>query len=75
MVEMPNKTDTKRVRLLLDKWYMEHAREVFSRSLATSLLGLRARLEEQPILHLRRMPKRWGSWTQRGAIYLRSGIS
>jgi predicted metal-dependent hydrolase len=70
IVETTHKTDMERVRCLLDGWYLDHARQAFSRSLAAGMLAMRARLKKQPVLYLRRMPKRWGSWTQRGAIYL-----
>ena len=49
---------------------MEHAWGAFGRSLAGCLPGLQGRIKGTPPLHLRRMPKRWGSWTRRGAIYL-----
>jgi predicted metal-dependent hydrolase len=69
-VETPHKQDAKRVRFLLNAWYLEHARLIFSRRLEACLPGLHGRIKEAPSLYLRRMPKRWGSWTQRGAIYL-----
>jgi hypothetical protein len=31
---------------------------------------LNGRLADMPRLRLRHMPKRWGSWTKRGVIYL-----
>ena len=69
-VETPKKSDSNHVRRLLDGWYLAHARIAFERSLVTCVLKLHGRLKEMPVLHLRRMPKRWGSWTKRGAIYL-----
>jgi len=69
-VETPHPPDTERVRRLVEAWYMEHARVAFARSLASCLPGLHGRVNGTPRLHLRRMPKRWGSWTRRGAIYL-----
>jgi predicted metal-dependent hydrolase len=69
-IETPHKHDAKRVRYLLDAWYREHACLIFSRCLDACLPSLYGRIKEAPKLYLRRMPKRWGSWTQRGAIYL-----
>jgi predicted metal-dependent hydrolase len=69
-VETPHRHDAKRVRFLLDAWYLEHARLIFLRSIDACLPALHGRIKGAPTLYLRRMPKRWGSWTQRGAIYL-----
>lgn len=69
-VETPHRSDTDRVRRMVEAWYLEHARAAFARSLESCLPGLHGRVSGTPRLHLRRMPKRWGSWTRRGAIYL-----
>ena len=58
-----------RVRGLVEAWYVLHARVRFRRSLAECLGRFRG-LVHEPRLLLRRMPKRWGSWTPRGSIYL-----
>ena len=70
VVETPDRSDPDRVRRMVDAWYLEHARAAFARSLESCLPGLHGRVNGTPRLHLRRMPKRWGSWTQRGDIYL-----
>lgn len=57
------------VRRLVEGWYLERARARFDRSLAECLGRFRGRVNA-PLLLLRRMPKRWGSWTRRGVIYL-----
>jgi len=70
LVETTDRSDNDRVRRMVDAWYLEHARAAFARSLVACLPRLHGRVSDPPRLHLRRMPKRWGSWTQRGAIYL-----
>ena len=69
-VHTPNKNDTARVRKLVEAWYLAHAKERFARSLAESTARLGTRLASPPRMQLRRMLKRWGSWTRRGMIYL-----
>jgi hypothetical protein len=59
-----------RVRKLVEAWYLAHAKERFARSVAESAARLGTRLASPPRIQLRRMPKRWGSWTRRGVIYL-----
>ena len=68
-VETDRKEESGRVRRLVEAWYVARAREKFSRSLTGSLARFHGRVGA-PQLRLRRMPKRWGSWTQRGVIYL-----
>jgi predicted metal-dependent hydrolase len=69
-VHIPNKHDRERVRKLVEAWYLAHAKERFARSVAESAARLGTRLATPPRMRLRRMPKRWGSWTWRGVIYL-----
>ena len=69
-VHAPNKHDRMRVRKLVEAWYLAHAKERFARSVAESAARLGTRLASPPRIQLRRMPKRWGSWTRRGVIYL-----
>ena len=69
-VHAPNKHDRMRVRKLVEAWYLAHAKERFARSVAESAARLGTRLAGTPRMQLRRMPKRWGSWTRRGVIYL-----
>lgn len=59
-----------RVKSLLDEWFLSRARERFSRCLAEGAARLGHRLPKIPRLRLRRMAKRWGSWTQHGGIWL-----
>ena len=69
MVETARKGDSGQVRRLVGAWYVLHARLRFARSLAECLARFHGRVGA-PQLRLRRMPKRWGSWTPRGVIYL-----
>lgn len=58
------------VRHLLEKWFREKARESFIKRLKKwSEWCIRRKLPE-PKLHLRTMPKRWGSSHPDGRIYL-----
>ena len=68
-VQTPRKADTTRVRALVRGWYLGHATQRFARSLADGVKRLGGRVVA-PRMLLRRMPKRWGSWTKRGVIYL-----
>jgi predicted metal-dependent hydrolase len=68
-VETVRPKDRGRVRRLVGAWYALHAKVRFARSLAECLARFRGSVSE-PRLELRRMPKRWGSWTRRGVIYL-----
>ena len=62
--------DTGHVRAVVQGWYATHARLAFERSLAVCLRELNSPMKTAPRLRLRRMPKRWGSCTKRGDIYL-----
>jgi predicted metal-dependent hydrolase len=68
-VETARRGESGRVRRLVEAWYLLRAKETFARSLAACLARLHGRVAT-PQLRLRRMPKRWGSWTQRRTIYL-----
>lgn len=68
-VQTPRKGDTARVRTQVRGWYLRHAEERFARSLAEGVKRLGGRVSA-PRMLLRRMPKRWGSWTKRGVVYL-----
>lgn len=69
VVETARKDDTGRIRRLVYDWYGIHAKERFARSLAECLPRFHGRVGT-PEIRLRRMPKRWGSWTPKGIIYL-----
>jgi predicted metal-dependent hydrolase len=69
-VNTVRKRDTARVRKLVDGWYLAHAKERLARSFEESTARLGARLANPPRMQLRRMSKRWGSWTRRGGVWL-----
>lgn len=69
-VQMKGKPIAARVKSLLDGWFLSRARERLSRCVAEGAARLGRRLPELPRLRLRRMAKRWGSWTRRGGIWL-----
>jgi hypothetical protein len=66
---LPEKS-TRQVQALLEIWYAERAAEHLGRSYAKCVRRLKTFLEHPPAMRLRRMPKRWGSWTQRGGVWL-----
>jgi hypothetical protein len=70
LVETRNKSDTGRVKRLLDAWYFKKAKSAIERSLTECLPAFRSHLTAGPQLRLRTMRKRWGSWTAKGIIYL-----
>jgi len=69
-VQTRRKRDTRRVKALLKAWYAKHARRAFEKSVTACESKLNGQLADAPRLRLRYMPKRWGSWTRRGVIYL-----
>jgi Predicted metal-dependent hydrolase len=69
-VHTPRKKDAARVRKLVEGWYLAHAKERLARSFAGSTARLGTRLANPPRMQLRRMTKRWGSWTRRGGVWL-----
>lgn len=64
------KNDARCVRRLVEDWYLVHARKRFLRSLSESVKRMGTRITEVPEIGLRKMAKRWGSWTRRGGIAL-----
>lgn len=69
-VHTPRKRDTVRVRKLVEGWYLAHAKDRLARSFAESVALMGARLTNPPRMQVRRMKKRWGSWTRRGGVWL-----
>jgi len=69
-VHTPNKGDTARVRDLVEDWYLAHAKDRLVRSFLDSVARMGTRLASMPKMQVRRMSKRWGSWTRRGGVWL-----
>ena len=69
-VQTQRKGDTARVRELVEAWYLAHAKERLDRSFSESLARLGTRLANPPRMQVRRMRKRWGSWTRRSGVWL-----
>jgi len=69
-VHTPRKGDTSRVRKLVEGWYLAHAKDRLARSFVESAALMGARLTNPPRMQVRRMNKRWGSWTRRGGVWL-----
>lgn len=74
-VVTPDCEDKRRIAAQLDRWYREHARQLFARKLME--LSERAKVHGVPSPTqwcLRRMPTRWGSCTKSGRILLNPGL-
>lgn len=70
-VTVPDLADRQQVRTLMERWYLEHAREVFSRRLSDLVNATpRLRLHTPPPLLVRRLRKRWGSCSPEGRILM-----
>jgi hypothetical protein len=69
-VRTPRKDDISRVRKLLEEWYLQHAKERLARSFSVNAARFGARLPNPPRMRVRRMKKRWGSWTRRSGVWL-----
>jgi hypothetical protein len=66
--------DTKRVRELLDNWYLDHARMIFRKHLDKRLGMARSLNVNVPNIIIRRLAKRWGSCTKSGNIVLNTDL-
>ena len=69
-VHTPRKNDTARVQELVEGWYLALAKERLALSYAENVTRFGARLANVPRMQVRRMSKRWGSWTRRGGVWL-----
>lgn len=69
-VHLPHTQDRHCVRTAVDRWYVEHAEAIFATELSKCLhVGRRLGLHV-PGVQVRRMSRRWGSCSKRGAITL-----
>lgn len=70
-VMTPVPTEPGHVQRLVERWYREHARTIFSRRMAALVRTTpRLRLQESPPLIVRRLVKRWGSCSPEGRILM-----
>jgi len=69
-VNTPNKADTALVQKQLENWYLGHAKQRLALCFGVCLTRLGVRLTKAPQMQVRRMDKRWGSWTRRGGVWL-----
>ena len=70
LVHTSHPQNRKRVRKLVEAWYLAHAKERLARSVHECTSRLGARLKVPPHVQVRRMHKRWGSWTRRSGVWL-----
>jgi predicted metal-dependent hydrolase len=70
-VTVPDVADRALIRRLMERWYLDHGRTVFSRRLADLVRTTpRLRLHVSPPLLVRRLRKRWGSCSPQGRILM-----
>lgn len=72
MVAMQGTADPDRVRMLLHRWYLDHARQVFDEVLEQCLP--RFKEHQRPRLIVRTMQSRWGSLSQAGSMTLNANL-
>jgi predicted metal-dependent hydrolase len=69
-VHLKGRVRRQSVKTVLDRWYLSRAEIVFERSLGKCLTALNGHVTTPPKFRLRRMRKRWGSYTRRGEVLL-----
>lgn len=72
MVTVPGAADPDRVRMLLRRWYLDHARQVFDEVLEQCLPRFKG--HQRPRLIVRAMQSRWGSLSQAGSMTLNANL-
>ena len=65
-----NKSNTQKIKRLLNAWYREHARRRFEDRIEALFPKLKKHNPKQPTLELKKMAKRWGSCSVNGKILL-----
>jgi predicted metal-dependent hydrolase len=71
-VTMPGIPDPERVKTMLHRWYLDHARQVFSEVIDQCLTKFKE--HQRPRLIVRAMQSRWGSLSQSGGITLNANL-
>lgn len=69
---LPGKADPDRVKALLHRWYLDHARKVFIDVLDELLPRFKG--QQRPRLIVRAMQSRWGSLSQAGTMTLNANL-
>lgn len=72
IVTLPDQADTDRVKEVLHRWYLDHARRVFSEVLDLCLPRFRGC--RRPRLIVRAMESRWGSLSPAGTMTLNANL-
>lgn len=71
-VTMPGSPDPERVKAMLHRWYLDHARQVFSEVIDQCLIKFKG--YQRPRLIVRTMQSRWGSLSQAGSMTLNANL-
>lgn len=72
IVTIPGAADPDRVRILLHRWYLDHARQLFGEVLDQCLPRFKG--HQRPRLIVRAMRSRWGSLSQAGSMTLNANL-
>ncbi len=72
VLTMPGKSDPDRVKALLHRWYLDHARQIFIAVLDEFLPHFKG--HQQPRLIVRAMQSRWGSLSPSGTMTLNANL-
>jgi hypothetical protein len=73
-VMTPDPDNTQKIKDLLDKWYKDHARTVFSLRLEECYKRAKKLNVPFPDISLRKMSRRWGSCSKAGDILLNTAL-
>jgi len=69
-VHVLDRTKTEKVKDVLNQWYRDKAKKKFTERLAVCQEAFRKHKIDSPLLHLKKMTKRWGSCSKKGKIFL-----
>ncbi len=72
VMTLPGKSDPNRVKALLHRWYLDHARQVFIDVMDEWLPRFKG--YQRPRLTVRAMQSRWGSLSQAGTMTLNANL-
>lgn len=72
VLTLPGKADPDRVKAMLHRWYLDHARHVFIAVLEEFLSRFKG--HQRPRLIVRAMQSRWGSLSQAGTMTLNANL-